>query len=140
MCFVILGRVLIVALVELFMELLLGCLDFLINILDDLVHVLSLAHLTEDVSLEFQHRFLDNTVVEIDHVGRDLSAELRILVHNWLQVLFTKSVSIDMVQRFVEELRLVAEEVFVTANNGLLAKLDVEVALLLIAEADAVLA
>ena len=140
MCFVILGRVLIVALVELFMELLLGCLDFLINILDDLVHVLSLANLTEDVSLEFQHRFLDNTIVEIDHVGGDLSAELRILVHDWLQVLFAKSVSINMVQRFVEELRLVAEEVFVTANDGLLAKLDVEVALLLIAEADAVLA
>ena len=43
-------------------------------------------------------------------------------------------------QGLVEELRLVAEEVFVTANDRLLAKLHVEVPLLLVTEADAVLA
>ena len=46
MCLVILGGVLVVALVEFLVELVLGKFDLLINLLDDLVHVLALAHLT----------------------------------------------------------------------------------------------
>ena len=45
-----------------------------------------------------------------------------------------------MRQRLVEELGLVAKQVLVTANDGLLTELDVEVSLLLITEADAVFA
>ena len=44
-----------------------------------------------------------------------------------------------MMQGLVEELGLVAEQVFVTTNDGLLAQFDVEVPLLLVTEADAVL-
>ena len=140
MCLVILGGILVVALVELLMELVLGKFDLLVNLLDDLIHVLALPHLAEDVALELKHGLLDNTVVEVDHVRGDLGTELRVFIHNWLQVLLAKAVSINMMQSLVEELRLVAEEVFVTANDGLLAQLHVEVALLLVTEADAVLA
>ena len=45
-----------------------------------------------------------------------------------------------MMESLVEELALVAEEVFVTANDGLLSKFHVEVSLLLVREANAVLA
>ena len=121
MCLVILGGVLVVALVEFFMELVLGKFDLLIDLLNDLIHVLALAHLTEDIALKLQHGLLDDTVVEVDHVGGDLSAEFRVFVHDGLQVLLAKAVSINMMQSLVEELRLVAEEVFVTANDGLLA-------------------
>ena len=139
-CLVILGGVLVVALVELLVELVLGNFNLLVYLLNDLIHVLALAHLTEDVALKLQHGLLDNTVVEVDHVRGDLSAEFRVFVHDGLQVLLAKAVSINMMQSLVEELRLVAEEVFVTANDGLLAQLHVEVALLLVTEADAVLA
>lgn len=139
-CLVILGGILVVALVEFFVELVLGKFDLFIDLLDDLVHVLALAHLTEDVALELQHGLLDNTVVEVYHVGGDLGAEFRVFVHDGLEVLLAKAVSINVMQSLVEELRLVAEEVFVTANDGLLAQLHVEVALLLVREANAVLA
>ena len=140
MSFIILGRVLVVTPVELLVELVLGLLDLQIYILDDLIHVLPLSNLTQDVSLELKHWLFDDPVIEVDHVGGDLSTELWILVHDRLQLLLAKAVPIDMVQCLVEELRLLAKEVFVTANNRLLAQLDVEVALPLIAEADAVLA
>jgi len=45
-----------------------------------------------------------------------------------------------VVQSFIEKLGFVAEKVFVTANNRLFAELYVEVALLLVTEADTVLA
>ena len=131
-CLVILGGVLVVALVEFLMELVLGKFDLLVNLLDDLIHVLAFAHLAEDIALELKHRLLDNTVVEVDHVGGDLGTELRVFIHDRLQILLAKAVSINMMQSLVEELRLVAEEVFVTANDGLLAQLHVEVALLLV--------
>lgn len=114
--------------------------DLLVNLLDDIVHVLSLAHLAEDVALELEHGLLDDPVVEVDHVGADLFAELRVLVHDWLQSFLAETISIQVSQSLVKELRLSAEQVFVTADDGLLAQLDVEVPLLLVAEADAVLA
>ena len=120
-CLIILGGGLVVALVEFLMELVLGKFDLLVNLLDDLIHVLAFAHLAEDVALELKHGLLDNTVVEVDHVGGDLGAEFRIFVHDGLKVLLAKAVSINVMQSLVEELRLVAEEVFVTANDGLLA-------------------
>ena len=81
---VILGGVLVVALIEFLMELVLSKFDLLIDFLNDLIHVLALAHLTEDVALELQHGLLDNTVVEVDHVGGDLGAEFRVFVHDGL--------------------------------------------------------
>ena len=138
--FVVLRGLGVVGAVELLVVLLVGESDLFVNLFDNLVHILSLAHLTEDVALELEHRLLDDVVVEVDHVLGNLGLELRVLVHDRLQVLLPQAVSIDVVQGLVEELGLVAEEVFVTANDGLLAQLDVEVALLLVAETDAVLA
>ena len=118
---IILARLLLVTAVELLLELVLRVLDLIVHLLDDVIHVLSLADLAEDVALELKHGLLDNTVVEVDHVGGDLGAELRVFIHDGLQVLLAKAVSINMMQSLVEEFRLVAEEVFVTANDGLLA-------------------
>lgn len=140
MCFIILGRFLLVALVEFRSVVRISLGDLVVDLLDDLVHVLSLAHLAENVALELQHGPLDDAVVEVDHVGGDLGAELGILVHDWLQFLLTQPICIQMRQRLVEELGLVAKQVLVTANDGLLAELDVEVSLLLVTEADAVFA
>lgn len=89
MSFVILGLVLVVALVELLMELLLGSLNFLINFLDNLVHVLTLADLAKNVALEFQHWLLDDAIVKVDHIRRNLSAEIGILVHYGLEMLLS---------------------------------------------------
>lgn len=69
-----------------------------------------------------------------------MSLELRVPVHDGFQILLAKAIGIDVMQGLVEELRLAVEEVFVTANNRLLAEFDVEVALLLVTEANAVLA
>ena len=140
MSLVIFGGILVVAPIEFFVVLFLCLLNLLVHILDDLVHVLALADLAEDVALELEHGLLDDAVVEVDHVARYLSLELRVPVHDWLQVLFAQAIGINMMQSLVEELRAVAEEVFVTANDGLLTQLHVEVALLLVREADAVLA
>ena len=97
-------------------------------------------NLTKNVTLELKHRFLDNFVVEVDHVGRDLSSELGVLVHNRLEVLFTKAIGVDVMECLIEELGVLAEKVIVTANDCLLTKFDMEVPLLLFTEADAVLA
>lgn len=140
MSFIVLGCVLLVALVHLFVVLFFSEADFLINFFDDLVHVLAFTDLTKDVALEFEHGLLDDPVVEVDHVGGDLSLELGVLVHYWLQVLLPKTVRINVMQGLVEVLTLVAKQVLITADDGFLAQLDVEVPLLLVAEADAVLA
>ena len=42
--------------------------NFLVNILDHPVDVLPLANLDKDAPLEVQHWFLNNPVVEVDHV------------------------------------------------------------------------
>ena len=84
MSFVILRSVLFVALVHLFVVLFFSEADFLINFFDNLVHVLAFTDLTKDVALEFKHRFLDDPVVEVDHVGGDLRLELRVFVHDRL--------------------------------------------------------
>jgi len=65
---VVFGRLRVVVPVELLDVLIIGQLDLVIDILDYEVHVLTLAHLRQDVSLEFQHRLLDDVVVEVDHV------------------------------------------------------------------------
>ena len=69
-----------------------------------------------------------------------MGTELRIAVHNRLQVFFTEPISIDMMQSFVKELRLVAKQVLVATNDGFLAQLDMEVSLLLVTETNAILA
>jgi hypothetical protein len=66
-------------------------------------------NLTKNVSLELKHRLLDNFVVEVDHVGRDLSSELGVLVHNRLEVLFTKAIGVDVMECLIEELGVLAE-------------------------------
>lgn len=138
--FVVLRRFWVVGAIKLFMVLLVSESDLFVDLFNDLVHILSLAHLTENVALELKHGLFDDVVVEVDHVLRNLSLELRILIHDRLQVFLPKAVCIDVMQGLVEELGLVAEEVFVTANDGLFTQLDVEVALLLVAETNAVLA
>ena len=58
----------LVTAVEFLIEFLLSILDLLVNFLDDIIHILSLADLTEDITLELEHGLLDNAVVEVDHV------------------------------------------------------------------------
>ena len=101
---------------------------------------MAFADLTEDVALELQHGLLDNAIVEIHHVRGNLRLELRVLVHYRLQLLFAETICINMMESLVEELALVAKQVFVSTNDGLLSKLDMEIPLLLVREADAVLA
>ena len=125
---------------ELVLVLHLGESDLLVDLHDDLVHFLSLAHLAEDVPLELQHRLLDDAVVKVHHVGRDLRFKLRILLHDWAKLLLTEPIGINMGKGLVKEFAALAEQVLVTANYGLLAELHMEVALLLVAEADGVLA
>ena len=137
---VIFARLLLEAELQLVLVVLVGILDLCVDLLDDVIHILSLAHLAENVTLEFEHGLLDDAVVEVDHVGGDLLFELGVAVHDRLQLLLAQAVRIQVRQGLVEELRLGAEQVLVTANDGLLAQLHVEVALLLVTEADAVLA
>ena len=40
----------------------------LVNLSNDLLHLLSLAHLAKHVPLEFKHGLSDDLVVEVDHV------------------------------------------------------------------------
>ena len=46
----------------------LGISDFLVYVLDYSVDVLSLANLNENAPLEVKHGFLNNSVIEVDHV------------------------------------------------------------------------
>ena len=118
----------------------LGLLDLVVHLSNDLLHLLSLAHLAEHVSLELEHGLSNDLVVEVDHVGGDLLPKLRILVHDWLELLLSEPIGVDMVERLVAELSPSAEHVLITANDGLVAQLDVEVLVLAVGEADAVLA
>ena len=137
---VVLAGVLLVAPVELVVELHVSGSDLRIDSLQDQVRVLTFADLAENVALELEHGLLDDAIVEIDHVRGDLRLELRVLVHDRLQLLFANTISIYMMESFVEELALVAKEVFITANDGLLSKLDMEIPFVLVRESDTVLA
>ena len=137
---VILGRLLLEAALNLTLVLLVGILDLFVNLLDNVVHVLPLAHLTENVAFELEHGLLNDAVVEVDHVSGDLLLELGVLVHNGLEFLLAQAIRIQMREGLVEEFGLLAEQVLVTANDRLLAQLHMEVSLLLVAETDAVLA
>ena len=66
--------------------------------------------------------------------------EVGILIHDWLELVLAETISIDVVKSPVEELGLRSKEVFITTDDGLVAKLHMEVLLLQMAEADAVLA
>ena len=138
--FVVLAGVLLVAPVELVVELHVSGSDLRIDSLQDQVRVLTFADLAENVALELEHGLLDDAIVEIDHVRGDLRLELGVLVHDRLQLLFANTISIYMMESFVEELALVAKEVFITANDGLLSKLDMEIPFVLVRESDTVLA
>lgn len=65
---IILGRLGVVVPVHLFVVLLICHLDLLVDVFDNHIHVLALAYLGQDVALEFEHRLLDDMVVEVDHV------------------------------------------------------------------------
>ena len=43
-------------------------------------------------------------MVEVDHVGRDLTLEVGVLVHDGLELVLAEAVSIDVVECSVEEL------------------------------------
>ena len=137
---VILARLLFKAQLQLIFVVFIGILDLCVNLLDDVIHILSLTHLTENIALEFEHGLLDDAEVEVDHVSGNLLLELWVPIHDRLQLLLAKAVRIQVRQGLVEEFRLGAKQVLVTANDRLLAQLDVEVPLFLIAEANAVLA
>ena len=140
MCDILIARILLVALVELRVEADLGFLDFLINLLYDSVDILSLAHLNKNASFEIEHGLLNNFVVEVDHVRRYLTLEVRILVHDWFESVLAEAVCINVVEGSVEEFRLIAKEVLVPTDDGLVTKLDVEVFLVGVAESNAVFA
>ena len=140
MCNILVARVLLVALVELLLEASLRVLDFLVNILDDSVNILSLAHLDEDASFESKHRFLNDSIVEVDHVGRDLTLEVRVQVHDWLELVLSEAIGVNVMEGSVEEFGLVAKEVLITSDDGLVTEFDMEVLLVGMAEPDAVLA
>ena len=61
-------------------------------------------NLTKNVALELKHRLLDDFVVEVNHVGRYLSSELGVLVHNRFEILLTKAIGVDVMECLVEEL------------------------------------
>ena len=126
--FIVIGRLLF----ELFCSLcLLLVLNFsfpnlLVHVLDNEIHVLTPAYLSQDAFLELQHRLLNDPEVEVDHVCRDLGVELWILVHYRLELLLAEAVRIDMVQGFVKELNLLAEHIYVAPNNRLVAQLEAQ--------------
>ena len=64
--------------------------------------------------------------------------EVWILVHDWFEPVFTEAVRINVVKCSVEEFRFVAEEVLVPTNDGLVAKFDMEILLVGVAESNAV--
>ena len=100
---IILPSINIVGLVELLIETHFCVLNFLVKLLDYLIHVLPLAHLTQNGPFEFEHGLSNDSVVKVDHVARYLRLKFGILIHDWLQFFLTKSVGVNMVQRFVKE-------------------------------------
>ena len=113
--------------------------NFLINLLDDSVNILSLAHLDEDASFEVKHRFLDDSIVEVHHIGRDLTLEVRVQVHDWLELVLSEAIGVNVMEGSVEEFGLVAKEVLITSDDGLVTEFDMEVLLVGVAEPNAVL-
>ena len=78
---------------------------------------MAFADLDEDAFLEFEHWGLNDSVVEVDHVGRYLTLEIRILIHDRLELIFAETVGIDVVECSVEELGFVTEKVFIASND-----------------------
>ena len=66
--------------------------------------------------------------------------EIWVLIHDWLELIFSKTIGVNMMQCSVEELRLVSKQILVPSDNGLVAEFDVEVLVAGVAEANAVLA
>ena len=137
---ILIARILLVSLFELLLETSLRLYDFLFNFFDNNVVVLAFADLDKDAFLEFEHWGLNDSMVEVDHVGRYLTLEIRILVHDWFELIFAETVGIDVVERSVEELGFVTEKVFIASDDGLVTQFDMEVLLVGVAEPDAVLA
>jgi len=129
----------IVGLVELLIKTHFCVLNFLVKLLDDFIHVLSLAHLTQNGPFEFEHGFANDPVVKVDHVARYLRLKFGILIHDWLQFFLAKPVGVNMVQCFVKEFGLVTEQVLIATNYRLVAKLHVEIASISICKTDTVL-
>ena len=69
-----------------------------------------------------------------------MTLEIWVLIHDWLELIFAKTIGVNMMQCSIEELRLVPKQILVSSNNGLVAEFDVEVLVAGVAEANAVLA
>ena len=137
---ILVSRVLLITLVELFLKSSLRLSDLLVNVFDDCIDILTLANLDQDASLKVKHWFLNNSVVEVDHVRRYLTLEIRVCIHNWFEFILTETIGINMVEGSVEELRFVAKEIFIAADDSLITKFDVEVLLMGMAKSYAILA
>ena len=132
------GRVSGKGLAELSFKATLGLCNLLINLLDNLVHLLAFADLTKNVPLELQHWLLNYLVVEVDHVRGDLLSELRVGVHNWHHLVLSESISIDMVESLVAELSTAPSQVLIATNNSFESQLNMEVLVFVVGEADTV--
>ena len=69
MCDVLVAWVLLITFAILLFKPGLGIGNFLVNVLDYSVDVLSLANLNEDAPLEVKHWLLNNSVIEVDHIA-----------------------------------------------------------------------
>ena len=69
MCDVLVAWVLLITFAILLFKPGLGIGNFLVNVLDYSVDVLSLANLYKDAPLEVKHGLLNNSVIEIDHIA-----------------------------------------------------------------------
>ena len=65
--------------------------------------------------------------------------EIRILVHDWFEFVLAETIGVNVMESSVEEFGLVAEKILVTTDDGFVAKFDVEVLLMGVAEPNAVL-
>ena len=66
--------------------------------------------------------------------------EIWVLIHDWLELIFAKTIGVNMMQCSIEELRFVPEQILVSSDNGLVAEFDVEVLVAGVTEANTVLA
>ena len=94
---ILVARVLLIALAVLLLKAGLSISIFLIDVLDNPVDVLPLADLDKNASFEVEHGLLDDPVVKVDHVARDLALEVGILVHDRFELIFAKTVGINVV-------------------------------------------
>ena len=69
-----------------------------------------------------------------------MTLKIWVLIHDWLELIFAKTIGVNMMQCSIEELRLVPKQILVSSDNGLVAEFHVEVLVAGVTEANAVLA